>query len=267
MVNNNRQRGIRLEIADRKLGDEWAGWDGCLDEKEISADSGKRLFIGFAILAAVIFSAIAIIFWYLIQPRIIQLSSILANIIGIMFLGSVVLLFTWLFLNILSVFFQKNLLLQIFRFEFSLTFLAPLVIRLSERFGFSKDQISNSFIKVSNVLTRIARKQFKPVKLLVLLPHCLQKSIRQKLLDLGEKYQIGVFVASGGSLARKIIIEQRPGAVIAIACERDLILGIQDVFFKIPVLGIPNSRPEGPCKNTLVDFTEVENAIKFFLQQ
>ncbi len=265
MANSIRQSKIRLEVTDRKLGDEWAEWDGCLEDKEISADSGKRLFIGFALLAALLFSGIAFLFWYLIQPRIIQLSSLLANILSIIFLGSVVLLFTWLFLNILSVFFQKNLLLQIFRFEFSLTFLAPLVIRLSERFGFSKDQISNSFIKVSNVLTRIARKKFKPAKLLVLLPHCLHKSIRQKLIELGEKYQIGIFVASGGSLARKIIMEQRPGAVIAVACERDLILGIQDVFFKIPVLGIPNQRPEGPCKNTLVDFIEVENAIKFFL--
>jgi len=256
---------IRLQVADRKLGDEWAEWDGCLDEHDFNVDARKRLFISFSLFAFLLLCGIALLFWYLIQPRIIELSSILANWISFFILGLMVLFFFWLFLNILSIILEKNLLLRVFRFEFSLTFLAPVVIRLGNRFGISRDKMSNSFIKVSNSLTRLSRSQLTTPRLLVLLPHCLQQSIRKKLLALGEKYKIGIFTASGGSIARKIIEKQRPTAVVAVACERDLILGIQDIFFKIPVLGIPNRRPEGPCKNTIVDFDEVENAIKFFL--
>lgn len=262
---SDKNKSIDLKIQDRKLGNEWSEWDGCVDENEVNFDSRRRLFIGFALFSLVIFSGVAILFWYLIRPRIIQLSSTLDTVVSIVILGSIVLLFSWLSLNILSILFGKNLLLRIFRFEFSFTFLAPMVLRLSEKFGISKDLMSNSFIKASNTLTKLAGKRFQKPNLLVLLPHCLHKNLRQQLLSLGEKYKIGIFTASGGSVARKIIKKQRPNAVVAIACERDLILGIQDIFMKIPVLGIPNRRPEGPCKNTTVDFDEVENAIRFFL--
>jgi hypothetical protein len=265
MSDETKLNRIRLHVKDRKLGSEWSEWDGCIDEKEIDFDSRKRLFIGFTILAQLIFSGVAVLFWYLIQPRIIQLSTMLATVLSVIVLGGIVLFFSWVFLNILSIVFGKNLLLRIFRFEFSLTFLAPMVLRLGDRFGISKDQMSNSFIKVSNSLTKLSKNKFHTSNLLVLLPHCLQRNIRQKLLDLGDKYKIGIFTASGGSIARKIIARQRPSAVVAVACERDLILGIKDIFMKIPVLGIPNRRPEGPCKNTTVDFEEVENAIRFFL--
>lgn len=262
---NSKKNAIQIQVENRKLGDEWAEWDGCLDDEDVSIDAGKRLFFGFSLLALLLLSGGAMFIWYLIQPRIEELSSALAYILGMGILGSMVLLFFWVFLNFLSMILEKNLLLRIFRFEFSLTFLAPLVVRLGNRFGISKDKMFNSFIKVSNSLTLLAKSRLTTPRLLVLLPHCLQHSIRKNLMELGEKYKIGIYVASGGTLARKIIREQRPKAVVAIACERDLILGIRDIFLKIPVIGIPNRRPEGPCKNTIVDFNEVENAIKFFL--
>lgn len=39
---------------------------------------------------------------------------------------------------------------------------------------------------------------------------------------------------------------------MAIACERDLISGMEDVL-PLPVLGLLNERPYGPCFNTQVD--------------
>jgi hypothetical protein len=50
---------------------------------------------------------------------------------------------------------------------------------------------------------------------------------------------------------------------LALACERDLMSGIKDIAEKIPVLAIPNKRPEGPCKNTHVSLRELEEALKF----
>ncbi|MGB9809241.1 MAG: DUF116 domain-containing protein, partial [Caldanaerobacter sp.] len=44
----------------------------------------------------------------------------------------------------------------------------------------------------------------------------------------------------------------------------DLTSGMQDVK-QIPVYGIINDRPNGPCFNTKVDVFEVENTVKRLL--
>ncbi|AKL95536.1 hypothetical protein CACET_c20890 [Clostridium aceticum] len=67
-------------------------------------------------------------------------------------------------------------------------------------------------------------------------------------------------------MARKTIVDLRPKAVIAIACERDLFSGLMDVK-KIPILAIINKRPQGPCINTQVDIKEVEEAIAHFIKE
>ena len=61
-----------------------------------------------------------------------------------------------------------------------------------------------------------------------------------------------------------MVKELRPRAIIAVACERDLTSGIQDVF-PLPVIGVLNERPYGPCFNTRVDIRKVEAAILDFL--
>ena len=57
----------------------------------------------------------------------------------------------------------------------------------------------------------------------------------------------------------------KPLAVIGIACERDLVSGIEEITSKIPVIGIENKRPEGPCKNTLVDVELFEKTLSSLL--
>ena len=37
--------------------------------------------------------------------------------------------------------------------------------------------------------------------------------------------------------------------------------GFREVNTQIPVIGFPNQRPEGPCKNTCVDLNEIEKTI------
>jgi hypothetical protein len=66
-------------------------------------------------------------------------------------------------------------------------------------------------------------------------------------------------------LARRIIVENRPEAIVAVACELDLTSGIQDSY-PIPVIGILNDRPNGPCFNTKVDIDKVRDAIADFLE-
>ncbi len=65
------------------------------------------------------------------------------------------------------------------------------------------------------------------------------------LVELSEKYGVGLAVATGGTLARRIIVERRPRLIIAVACERDLSSGIQDSY-PLPVFGVhqlPAPRP------------------------
>jgi hypothetical protein len=80
------------------------------------------------------------------------------------------------------------------------------------------------------------------------------------LAELAEKFAIDISVATGGTLARKVIVEKRPKLVIAVACERDLTSGIKDCY-PLPVIGILNDRPNGPCFNTAVDVAKIEQAL------
>jgi len=72
-------------------------------------------------------------------------------------------------------------------------------------------------------------------------------------------------VATGGTLARRIVVEKKPDIIIAVACERDLTSGIQDSF-PIPVFGVLNMRPFGPCYDTDIDLDLVEKGIATFLE-
>ena len=51
---------------------------------------------------------------------------------------------------------------------------------------------------------------------------------------------------------------------MAIACERDLTSGIQDVY-PLPAVGVMNIRPNGPCYNTRVDMALVRQEIEDML--
>ena len=79
-------------------------------------------------------------------------------------------------------------------------------------------------------------------------------------MDISRKYHIAISVATGGTLARKVIVEKRPKLVLAVACERDLTSGIKDCY-PLPVIGILNDRPFGPCFNTTVDVAKIDAAL------
>lgn len=115
------------------------------------------------------------------------------------------------------------------------------------------------------------------------MPHCLQNSLCTfrltynvnnckrcgkcciaGLLNLSDKYSVRLVIATGGTIARKIIKDCKPELIIAVACERDLTSGIQDAF-PIPVFGILNERPFGPCIDTTVSPIQVELALKRFI--
>ncbi|SHH09723.1 DUF116 domain-containing protein [Tepidibacter thalassicus] len=161
--------------------------------------------------------------------------------------------------------------------------LYPFIIVISKLLKIPKNDIRKVYVNLNNKYIYASDYNLKAEDIMLLTPHCIQKSFckykvtndikncRQcgkcnvgDLVKLKQKYKVKVFVATGGTLARRIIMENKPKVVIAIACERDLTSGIQDVS-KLPVLGIFNKRPNGPCFDTEIDILEVEKAINFFL--
>ncbi|MBC5996012.1 DUF116 domain-containing protein [Romboutsia ilealis] len=161
-------------------------------------------------------------------------------------------------------------------------FIFPMMIKIASLVGISKDEIRKVYVKLNNKYIHSQKYNLKNEDILILIPHCVQKSSCKlkvttdiknckqcglcnigDLVRLKENKNVNIFVATGGTLARKMILENKPKAVIAVACERDLTTGVQDVS-KIPVLGVFNKRPNGPCVDTCIDVEEVENAISFF---
>ncbi len=163
---------------------------------------------------------------------------------------------------------------------FTLKVLYPLLMFAGSLAKEKKEAFQQFVIRLNNTLVR--RERHPAEKVLLLLPHCLQidecdvrltyniynckrcgRCEIKDLIDLAEENRITLFVATGGSLARRVIHETKPDAVVAVACENDLSSGIADTY-PLPVLGIPNRRPFGPCVNTTVDLSEVKEAILFF---
>ncbi len=143
-----------------------------------------------------------------------------------------------------------------------------------------KEEFQRYIINYNNKL--IVKEGIRTDRILLLLPHCLQIDkceIRithniynckrcgrceiKDLISIADSNNLTLFVATGGTIARKIVSEARPKAIVAVACERDLSSGIVDSY-PMPVYGIPNERPFGPCFNTKVDLKVVKEAIKLF---
>lgn len=159
----------------------------------------------------------------------------------------------------------------------------PAMSFLGGIFNIDKIKIHKAFIEINNRLVRSMAIKTRPDTFLILMPHCLQfqdckfkvtKDIENcgecgkceivELLHLGRSYGIKLFVNTGGTSARRIVAERRPKAVVAVACERDLVSGITDSY-PLPVMGVSNIRPEGYCVNTHVDIDMVKEAVKGFL--
>lgn len=169
-----------------------------------------------------------------------------------------------------------------FVISIALRLFMPFLLFISSSFNYRKEEIRRIYIKANNKYVLSLGKKVSPDRLLIVLPHCLQSSkcchrMREGLNDchqcglcnLGmikeqiQNHGVRVQLATGGTSARKAIIDLKPELVIAVACERDLSSGIMDVR-GVPVYGILNKRPNGPCKDTFVNTSEIETAIKYF---
>lgn len=242
-------------------------------------DTKKRIYIGLlaASLILILFTIGAV--YYLLSNRHIIVSQVL--LITIMILAAI--LFITLAFGIISIVIMiigDRALPSLEKLgQRANELLFPLALLTGRLAGISKEKILQSYIAVNNYLVGSKELHLKGEQILILVPHCLQDSecphkitIDVKnckgcgkcdiasLKKLAEEHQALIKVATGGTLARKFIMDTRPRGVVAVACERDLSLGIQDMS-GLPVIGVLNCRPNGPCFNTRVNLDEVEKAL------
>lgn len=144
--------------------------------------------------------------------------------------------------------------------------------------------IKQWLIHCNNALTRFRKVKVAPENLLLLLPHCMQwngckENVKEDILqckkcgrcriaqmrELVEKYHIRCVVAAGGRKAIAAVRRPETAAVVAVACEKELIAGIFATLPK-PVLAVTNQRPCGDCCNTCVDPPQVEKGIQSLIK-
>lgn len=161
--------------------------------------------------------------------------------------------------------------------------LLPVLVQIAKLVGIKREQVQHAFVEVNNELVLAhLNNGHPPQRILLLMPHCLQNAdctvkityrvdnckrcgqcIIKDLLALAENYGVDLAVATGGTIARRIVVEKRPDLIVAVACERDLTSGIRDTT-PLPVYGIFNRRPFGPCLNTQADLTRIESILSRF---
>ncbi len=255
-----------------------------VDVSHIQTYVRKRLFLGLLAGSLVSVGLISFALWYLIfkpgqslmnQVLVLALAFSLGLAVLVAVLGMAGMLMALLASKRLG-FFQGFI-------RIAINIFFPVIIALGKMLKIDVDRIKRSFIEVNNQMVRAALFRLRPEQVLLLVPHCLQRTqcphkitvevnnCRRcggccigDILEIRDRYGINVGVATGGTLARKYVKEYRPRAVVAVACERDLTSGIQDSN-PLPVLGVTNERPFGPCHDTSIDTARVEEALKFFI--
>lgn len=153
---------------------------------------------------------------------------------------------------------------------------------ISERKKNQKEssKIAMKFLQYNNERVKKNIKGKKIDKVLILLPHCLQKyscplkitsnienckkcgqCVIGDFLSIKSEFPVEVKVATGGTLARKHIKDIRPGLVMAVACKRDLVSGIHDAY-PVNVYGVFNEIPNEPCIDTTVSIQKIRDFLK-----
>jgi hypothetical protein len=244
----------------------------------------KRLFIGLVLCTSLIVCLFLMLLWGIPYIGLPTIHPSVPWIFGALVLAAI-LIVLWAALGlVLNVLLGKDLPFFKRMRGVSVKLFLPLMTLLGRILGLSKQKIRASFISVNNELVISKGRKYAPDELLLLMPHCLQRSdckVRLTyniqnckhcgkcpiagLIALSAEYGVHLVIATGGTIARRIVARRRPRLILAVACERDLSSGIQDTY-PLPVYGVLNKRPHGPCMDTEVCLADVERALRMFLR-
>src|SRR3954469_16113587 len=263
MGDGPRAQLIHIDV-DRRLGHEWDEWDGRPLPNNGNYDSSPALFFAWSALTLVIALGISALLLFLLTPRLADAHRTIPEVVwGLLLVGGAVI---WLWWGVLLLSHELRLPLLPERLAERGPFLRlmRLTSRVADQFG-RRDRVENAAVKVYNGLAMMRRRKVGQGELLVLIPRCLSKETLDGVLGVAARYEVPVFVATRGQLARRVIRERRPRAVVAVACERDMVSGLHDVAGKIPVLGLTMTLPAGPCKDASLDLLQLEEWVRSYV--
>ncbi len=251
---------IHIEV-DRRLGHEWDEWNGRPLPGGGDFSAAPGLFFRYAALTVAVATAAVALLLYLIGPRLAALWAPLSRDLWIalgVFAG------LWaLYLSVLAASFYggRNLLPERLLERGPYLQLMNYTSLVARGFG-TRDWVEHAAIDVYNTLAEQRGRKVGKGELLVLIPRCLSKQALDGVLEIAGRYEVPVFVATRGQLARRVIRERRPRAVVAVACERDMMTGLRDVAGKLPVLGLTMQLPNGPCRDATIDLGQMERWVQ-----
>ncbi len=263
MPDTSRAQLIHIDV-DRRLGHEWDEWDGRPLPNQGNYDSPPTLFFLWSALALVVGLGLLALGLYLFAPRLAGVSTALPHALWIALAVVAVVLWLWWGVLLLSYSTGRALLPERMAERGPFLGLMRLTSRVAGRFG-RRDWVENASVKVYNALALLRGRKVGRGELLLLIPRCLSKETLDGVLGIAGKYGVPVFVATRGQLARRVIRERRPRAVVAVACERDMVSGLHDVAGKIPVLGLTMTLPAGPCKDAMLNLGKLEEWVKAYV--
>jgi hypothetical protein len=254
---------IHIDV-DRRLGHEWDEWDGKALPNEGNFDSPPSLFFRWSAGAIAALLGLLALVLFLLSPRLGLVNPSLPTVGWLTLGGLAGLTCLWWLLLALSYSLQRPLLPERFAERGPLLRLMRWTSFIAGRFG-RRDWVENAAVKVYDAFARARGRKVGTGELLLLIPRCLSKVALDGVLEIAGRYQVPVFVATRGQLARRVIRERHPRAVVAVACERDMVTGLHDVAGKVPVLGLTMTLPAGPCKDAGVDLPKLEEWVRAYV--
>lgn len=227
--------------------------------------------MGYTLLLLLVIGIITVLFSYIYHFFSIDLYNRIINVLIIISIAMMVSLVVAMAAIFTAVKTRRVYPFMMFPVRLGMKIVMPVALFVTDMFKKDKDMIRSLFIDINNLFVESGNIRKKPDKIMLLLPHCLQYSECTRritvdtgncarcgrckigdILDIAEKRGVKVYVVTGGTAARNAISKVKPEIILSVACERDLAIGISDVS-NIPVIGVLNKRPNGPCFNTTVD--------------
>ena len=254
---------IHIDV-DRRLGHEWDEWDGRPLPNQGNYDSPPALYFAWSALTLALVLGVVGFALFLLGPRLGAVHSRAPAVLWSGLLVAAALLWLWWVLLLVSFLAGRALLPERLAERGPFLRLMRLTSRVAAWFG-RRDWVENAAVKVYNALAASRGRKVGKGELLLLIPRCLSKVTLDGVLGIAGKYGVPVFVATRGQLARRVIRERRPRAVVAVACERDMVSGLHDVAGKIPVLGLTMTLPSGPCKDAALDLVQLEQWVRSYV--
>lgn len=246
--------------------------------------TSMKLYLGLTALAWISLACICGLVVVLLRPGLMLIHSLVADAVTALLVAGLLLTGILAIITTYAAYSSGRLPLQILKIAGKTVYgLLPYCLQWGRILGISKERIGQSLVDLMNTISAHYIMDVNASDIMLLTPHCLQldtcpiKVTRDAfrcrqcgrcsvggLVGIAKRWGTSLYIATGGTFARLLVKQHRPKVIIAIACERDLVLGMRDVF-PILVFGVLNARPYGPCFNTQVDLAKIERVLAHLL--